>query len=419
MHMPSAYKFRLYPDEEQEKTLNNQLRIYKELYNRAYHERLEHYERTGKGLTYAEQQNALPEMKKERPELETVHSQVLQNALKRLNTSFVNFFEGRTKYPHTKNYVSSMTYPQASPKWIYKNSITLPKIGRVRMVKHREVRGKVKTVTVKKYKNGEWYAIIAVEMKEPKAIAPKEMEIRNPVGADSGLTDFIYLSDGSHVENPKLIKKHEKKIKKAQKALSKKKKGSKNRKKARLLFAGRWQDYKNVKDDWQWNLAGGLVDKYDLIAYEKLAISNMMKNHNLAKAIQDASWSGFWNKVGWKAKQNGALTVAVDPKYSTQECPVCHANHKVALSERTFVCPSCGYTAQRDFKAGVIILQRALVGMGMPEFTPVETPTAGQQVGQPNQFVASRASLNQETSSRVADEPILGDSNAGSSRASA
>jgi len=143
----------------------------------------------------------------------------------------------------------------------------------------------------------------------------------------------------------------------------------------------------------------------------------MMKNHSLAKAIQDASWAGFWNKVEWKAKQKGILTVAVDPEYSTQECPICHA--KVALSERTFVCPSCGYTAQRDFKAGVIILQRALVGMSMPEFTPVETPTAGQQAGQPNQAVASRVSLNQEISSHITDEPILGDSNAGSSRASA
>jgi len=110
------------------------------------------------------------------------------------------------------------------------------------------------------------------------------------------------------------------------------------------------------------------INRYDLIAYENLAVSNMMKNHSLAKAIQDASWSGFW--VGWKAKQKGILTV--DPEYSTQECPICHA--KVALSERTFVCPSCGYTAQRDFKAGAIILQRALVGM--PKFTPVETPTA-------------------------------------------
>ncbi|MGC9145443.1 MAG: RNA-guided endonuclease InsQ/TnpB family protein, partial [Nitrososphaeria archaeon] len=195
-----------------------------------------------------------------------------------------------------------------------------------------------------------------------------------------------------------------------QKNLSRKKKGSKNREKAKLILAKRWQDYNNAKDDWQWNLAKTLVSMYDLIAYENLSVRNMVKNHNLAKAIQDASWAKFWDKVEWKAKQNGTLAVAVDPEYSTQECPVCHAKHKVALSERTFVCPSCGYTAQRDCKAGVIILQRALVGMGMPEVTPVETPTAGHPG-------ASRVSLNQEISFHAADEPRLGDSGMGSSRA--
>jgi len=107
-------------------------------------------------------------MKRENPELATVHSQVLQDILRRLDTSFRNFFEGRTKYPHTKRYVSSMTYPQARPNWIRRNSMTLPKMGRLRMVKHREVKGGVKTVTVKRYGNGEWYAIITVETKGPE-----------------------------------------------------------------------------------------------------------------------------------------------------------------------------------------------------------------------------------------------------------
>ena len=88
-----------------------------------------------------------------------------------------------------------------------------------------------------------------------------------------------------------------------------------------------------TKDDWQWNAAKALVDRYDLIAYEDLRVGNMMRNHSLARAIQDASWSGFWDKVDWKAKRKGVLTVAVDPEYSTQECPVCHAKHEVALSD--------------------------------------------------------------------------------------
>jgi len=121
----------------------------------------------------------------------------------------------------------------------------LPKVGRVRMDgKAQGSRGQGENCQVKKYRNGEWYAIIAVEMKEPKM-----KESKNPVGADSGLADFIYLSNGLHVENPKLIKKHERRIRKAQKALSRKK----------LLLADRWQNYNNAKDDWQWNLAKNLV----------------------------------------------------------------------------------------------------------------------------------------------------------------
>ena len=108
--------------------------------------------------------------------------------------------------------------------------------------------------------------------------------------------------------------------------------------------------------------------------------------------------------------------------WSTMRRPV-RARHTPeqagALSERTFACPSCGYTAQRDLKASVIVLQRALVGMGMPEFTPAEIPTAGQRTGQPGWAVASRVSMNQEISSRIADEPVPGDSGAGSPRASA
>ena len=246
-------------------------------------------------------------------------------------------------------------------------------------------------------------------MEDRQPIEPKE--IKNPVGVDSGLTNFIYLSDSTHIENPKFIKQHEKRIKKAQKSLSKKKKGSKNRKKAKSKLAKRWNDYNNIKDDWQWKLSNMLVSKYDLIAYENLIIKNMVKNHSLAKSIQDASWGSFWGKVEWKAKQNETLAVAVEPKYSTQECPICHVNHKVALSERTFTCPSCGYTAQRDYKASIILLQRAMVGMGMPEFTPAEIPPAGHHTG------VSRVSLKQETSSHIADEPKPGDSIMGSSRA--
>ena len=400
--MLSAFRFRLYPSEEQETALKEQLETCKELHNGAIHERIEHYLTTGKGLSYVDQANALTKRRKENPEPARVHSQALQNVLKRVDTSFENFFEGRTRYPHFKKFVSSMTYPQASQKWIGKNSVYLSRIGRIRMVKHRAVKGKVKTVTVKEYPNGEWYAIIVAETKD--IITKATLEIKNPVGIDSGLIDFIYLSDGVHVENPKFIGSHERRIRRAQRKLSSKDRGSANRRKARMTLADRWQDYNNVKDDWQWKLANGLVSRYDFIAYEDLSVSNMVRNHNLARAIQDASWSGFWEKVEWKARQRGILTRAVDPEYTTQECPLCHVRHRAALPVRTFLCPSCGYIAQRDFKAGIVILQRAMreVGMDMSEFTPAEIPTAGHQTD------VSHVSSKQETSSPLADEPARG-----------
>ena len=370
----SAYKYRLYPTKEQEATLNHQLSLCAQLYNGALSWRIAHYKQTGAGLSYVTQQNALPALKKETPEYGKVYSQVLQDVLHRVDRSYINFFEGRTRYPHFKKSVQSITYPQVCQTWVGKSSITLPKFGGIRAVIHRAVKGKAKTLTVKRYKDGKWYAIITVETGEA---APKPLnEITNPVGIDSGLLEYIYMSDGEHVENPRFLKGDEKRIRKAQKALSRKEKRSNNGEKARVILAKRWQDYLNIKNDWQWKLANRLVNTYDFIAYEDLSIVNMVKNHSLAKSIQDASWAGFWDKVKYRARTAGVVTYAVSPRYTTQECPECHERHRAALSERTFVCPGCGYTAPRDRKSAIVILQRAfaevVVGMGMPEFTPVE-----------------------------------------------
>ncbi|MDG7049400.1 MAG: hypothetical protein JRM87_04570 [Nitrososphaerota archaeon] len=144
--MLSTFEFRVYLDDEQKIVLNNQLKICTGLDNRAYHERLKHYRETGRGLTYAEQQNALSETKADQG-LTIIYYQVLRGVLRRLDASFKNFFGGRSKYPNAKKYVLSMAYPRASQKWIFSKSIVLLKTGRIRMAKRRSVKGKVKTVT--------------------------------------------------------------------------------------------------------------------------------------------------------------------------------------------------------------------------------------------------------------------------------
>ncbi|MDV3278749.1 MAG: transposase [Nitrososphaerales archaeon] len=384
--MFSALRYRLYPDEDTRERLGSTLALCCYLYNESLAERKRRYKETGHGLYYNEQANALPAFKKENPAFTDVHSQVLQNVLKRLERSFKNFFDGRAGYPKPKNESKwrSLTYPQASPSWVRRNSIVLPKIGKVRVVKQRPVKGEVKTVTVLRTSVEEWYAVITVK----RSNTDQKKEPKTAVGIDLGLTDYAHLSDGTRVENPRFIMQHDKRIVKAQRILSRRVKGSRNRWRARVTLSRRWDDYTNQKDDWQWKLAHSIVDRFDIIGYENLQVNNMVKNHRLAKAIQDASWSGFTQRLTDVAVMAGSLAVGVDPRYSTQECPECGSRIRMALSERTHICPSCGFRGQRDFASSLVIRKRALeaLGLGMPEVTPMEmgpTPAAMTAMGEP------------------------------------
>ncbi len=372
--MLSAFRYRLYPDEKTEERLRGVLAVCCYLYNKSLAERKGRYEETGRGLYYKEQADALPAFKEENPAFSDVHSQVLQNVLKRLERSFENFFEGRAKYPKFKKESRwrSLTYPQANALWVKRNSLALPKVGKVRMVKHRPLKGEVKTVTVLRTNAEEWYSLITVERRD---VEPKEKkEPKTAVGIDLGLIDYAYLSDGTHVESPKFIDRHDQRIVKAQRILSRRMKGSRNRWRARVTLSRRWDDYTNQKDDWQWKLANSIVSRFDMIGYENLQVENMVKNHHLARAIQDAAWSGFTQRLTHAAVMAGSLTVGVDPRYSTMECPGCGSRIRMALSERTHVCPSCGWRGPRDFASSLVIRTRALeaLGMGMPEVTPME-----------------------------------------------
>jgi len=186
--MLSALRYRLYPDEETEERLRNTLSLCCYLYNKSLAERKLHYEETGRGLYYNEQANSLPAFKEDNPAFSDVHSQVLQNVLKRLERSFENFFEGRARYPKFKNESRwrSLTYPQANALWVRRNGLVLPKLGRVRMVKHRPLKGEVKTVTVLRTNAEEWYALITVERKdkdrkkEPKTAVATMVAVGEP-----------------------------------------------------------------------------------------------------------------------------------------------------------------------------------------------------------------------------------------------
>lgn len=356
-----VYSFEIRPTPKQEQKMFHTLKLCRHLYNRALEERITTYKETGQGVTYSMQQNKLPALKKESPEYKTIHSQVLQDVLRRLDTAYQNFFEKRAKYPKFKNRDSyrSFTYPQVdnvSETFHKEGFVYLSKIGYVKIVAHRLFEpGRVSQINVI-YKHNKWYANLTAEM--PDA----EIARFNPeraVGADMGLIHFYALSDGNTVDAPKYFRKSEKRLAKLQKSLSRKKKGSKNRNRAKAKVNQRHERISNQRKDFLHKKSYNLVINNDLIVMEDLRIRNMVQNHHLAKSIHDASWSAFQKYVEYKCQKYGKMFIKVDPRNTSQMCTCGHPVPK-DLSVRVHKCPLCGLVEDRDVVSAKLILESGL-----------------------------------------------------------
>jgi putative transposase len=233
-----AYKFRLYPTKKQAHALQWSLDRARELYNAALQERRDAYRLAGKSITYYDQANQLPEIKQIREEYQDIHSQVLQDVLRKADKAFKAFF-ARCKRGDTpgfprykgKGHFESFTYPQSGFSLTHDNRVCLSKRGSIKVKLHREIKGAIKTCTIKR--EGEhWYVVFACEVEQE----PFE-ESAEGVGIDLGLLHFATLSDGSTIENPRYSRKAEKKLQNHQQSLSRKKRGSHRRRKTVKLVA--------------------------------------------------------------------------------------------------------------------------------------------------------------------------------------
>lgn len=187
------------------------------------------------------------------------------------------------------------------------------------------------------------------------------------IGLDVGLNHFYTDSDGQTVENPRHLRKSEKTLKRLQRRLAKTKKGSNNRKKAINRLARKHLKVSRQRKDFAVKLARCVVQSNDLVAYEDLKVSNMVKNHKLAKSISDAAWSTFRHWVEYFGKVFGVVTVAVPPQYTSQNCSNCGEKVKKSLSMRTHRCNHCGFVIDRDWNAAINILKLALRTVGHTE----------------------------------------------------
>jgi len=360
--MKTAYKFRLYPNRQQKAMLELTLETCRHLYNLALVDRKNAYEVEGINRTY-EDQAAMLTAEKKNGNFKGVFSQVLQDVLRRLDKSFKAFFR-RVKtgeepgYPRFKGqgWYKSFTYPQAGFK-LEGSKLTLSKIGSIRIFKHREVEGKIKTCTIKKDNLGHWYAILVSEVEDVPQVEPN-----TAIGIDVGLKNQVTTSTGETIEYPRYYVKAEQKLAVAQRDLSRKKKGSSNRRKARIKVARLHQKIQNHRNEFLHQVSRKLVDCADLIVFENLNIPEMLKNHHLAKHIQDHAWGKLIQFTESKAEKAGKIVELVDAKYTSQKCSQCGIMVPKTLADRTHACPNCGLELDRDLNASINIRTLGLRG---------------------------------------------------------
>src|SRR6266702_1137652 len=370
-----AFKYRLYPTKQQEQALLKTLALCRELYNAALEERREAYKLQKKTINYYDQANQLPEIKELRPEYNDIHSQVLQDVLRRVKKAMDNFFR-RVKqgekpgYPRFKSYnrFDSFTYPQVGFSLTADSRVCLSKIGSIKVKLHRAIKGSVKTCTIKR--EGDcWFVVFACEV-EHEALE----ENAEAIGIDLGLLHFATLSDGSTIENPRYYRKAEKKLERLQQSLARKKRGSTRRRKVVKQVAKAHRKVANQRKDFLHKASRSLVNSYGLIVFEELQPANMSKRPKpkqdeqgnyvpngaaakggLNKSIVDAGWAMFQQFCIYKAANAGREVLFVNPRYTSQICSGCGAVKKKELSERWHSC-ECGAELDRDYNAALNIL---------------------------------------------------------------
>ena len=333
----------------------------RELYNSGLRERIDAYKINQVSITYQDQQNQLPEIKKIREDLNLIYSQVLQDTLKRLDKTFKSFFsrvkkgERRVGFPRfkSKNRYDSFTFPQANGSFrLEGNNLYLSKIGKVKVHLSQNILGKVKTCTIKNEVTG-WFVILTVETER---VLLEKTGLQ--VGIDAGIENFITLSNGEQIENFKYFESSQKELKRKQRSVARKKKGSKSRKDAIIGLRQVHQKIKNQRNDFAHKVSRRLVKDFDLIAIEDLNIKGLAKGM-LAKQIHDVAWNSFFQKLEYKAENAGRKLVKVNPNGTSQTC-ICGAKVNKTLAQRWHQCLECGYSNHRDIVSAKVILNRAV-----------------------------------------------------------
>lgn len=370
MEIKRAYRFRFFPTVVQEEILARTFGSARFIYNHMLRLRTDAWYNDQKRIGYHETSAILTDLKKqaEFAWLNEVSSVPVQQALRHLQTAFSNFFAKRTQYPSfkRKDGAQSVEYTTSAFRWDGEQ-LTLAKMKaplNIRWSRTLPKAAKVTTVTVSRDTAGRYFVSLLCD----DTVTAKP-EVPNQVGIDLGLNSFAALSTGEKIAAPRVLRKHEARLALLQRRLARKQKGSANRRKAKHKVARLHARIADTRKDFLHKLTTRLVNENQVIAIESLAVSNMQKNGRLAKSIADASWREFVRQLEYKALWYGRTLVGIDRWYpSSKRCSSCgHVLSSLPLSVRSWDCPECKTTHDRDVNAAVNILAAGLAVSALGE----------------------------------------------------
>jgi len=350
--MIKSIKVRLYPNKAQSQLLNQHFGSVRFLYNMGLEYKKRMYTENGIKLTRYDLINELPKLKEEIEWLKECKAECLQSTYDNLDKAFVNFYRG-AGYPKFKSRKSSNQSFVQKQNIRFKNDKIVFLGNSIKFKCSDNDRDflqscKTKFITYTKDNLNNYYASITFKHK-----SIKKAPLNNSVGIDLGISNFIVTSDGEFVDNPKFYRKSEKKLKKLQRKNSKCKKGSKNREKARIRYAKAAKKVADKRNYFLHSVANKLINENQVISFETLNVSGMMKNHKLAKSIQDAAWARLIQIVSYKAEWYSREVNKIGRFVpSSKTCSACgEVNNELRLKNRVFECTKCGYKEDRDLNA--------------------------------------------------------------------
>lgn len=372
-----AYRFRLYPNQEQQQFLAKCFGCSRFVYNYFLRLTTDIYADCKKSLRYKEWAKLLTSLKKEFEWLKEVNSQALQQTLNDLETAYSRFFKGLAKFPRFKKRSNRQSFRVPQHFYITKDGkLQLPKMSPLKMVIHREIEGEIKNVTISKTPSGKYWASIVTELDIPKAPLNGEK-----IGMDLGLQDFCITNKPEKFENPRYFQRSLRRLKIRQRRLSRKAQDSSNRKKARVKVAKIQEKVANQRLDYQHKISLQLTNENQVISCEDLNIKGMVRNRKLAKQISDVAWGQFLTLLEYKGDIYGCEIKRVDRFFpSSKRCSNCgYIKEDLTLKDREWTCPECHVHHDRDLNACHNLLQfsNGYIGQEVSESTPnqmVEIP---------------------------------------------